>query len=428
MASGSTAAPAAASRALRLSAIFSSTPRGRPRKPKPAPTPDAPAGEAGSQPPQKARVPFRKILGRLSLRQIPPEKLVSEFIAASTSSARFRDQPRVYEDFVSRLASAGHRDAVTAIIDAQKPFIEASGEAFAARLIRLYGRASMPSHAAAIFRDLPPQLKTVRTFNNLLAAYLDAGDFDALATAFQEIPASHPTIVPGVYSYNIFISSLCQNPDLSAAVDTVGLMERRGLSPDIVTFKILLNAFYSNGRMDDADKIWEMMKEKNVKPDTKCFNKRLRALVAQGRIEDAAAIVESMEKDGPKPDTVTYNELIRGYCKEGMLDEAKKVYDNFVKNECAPNKGTFQTLVPRLLDAGELDCALSCCHDIISSKCRVNRSLLPGVVNALVAASRLEEARIVELGRRKLRSFGRRGSEKEEESGNADEVPSEIKH
>jgi pentatricopeptide repeat protein len=239
------------------------------------------------------------------------------------------------------------------------------------------------------------------TFNALLAAYVDASDFDALATAFQQILASHPTIVPTVYSYNILISALCQKPDLSAALDVIALMEKRGLTPDIISFKTLLNGFYNNDRFDDAEKVWDMIKERNVVPDAKIYyNAKLRGLVSQGRVEDAVALIERMQKEGPKPDPVSYNELIRGYCKEGRLNEAKKVYDDLIKNECTPNSGTFHTLVPHFVEAGELDRALSCCHEIFSRKCRVQCSLLQGVVTALIAASRMEEARrIVHLGR-----------------------------
>ncbi|TKW17162.1 hypothetical protein SEVIR_5G347800v4 [Setaria viridis] len=391
---------AAASRALRLSDIFSSnTRRAQPPAPAPAPAPNVAAGEAEAKPNagRSHAMPIGRIVKAI-FQERDPDKLVSKFIAASAASQRFREKHRVYEVAVSRLKSFGRCDAITAILDSQKPFLEASGEDFARLLVRLYGLASLPSHAAATFHDLPQKHKSVMTFNAVLAAYLKARDFDALATAFQQIPASHPTIVPSVYSYNILISALCQKPDLSAALDVIPLMEKCGLTPNEVSFGILLNGFYRNGRFDDAEKVREMM-ERNVKPNVKCYNAKLRDLVAQGRIQDAVAVIEAMQKDGPKPDSVSYNELIRGYCKEGKLEEAKKVYDDLVKNECAPNRGTFHTLVSHFLEAGELDLALNCYHEIFSWKCRVKCSLLQGVVTALVAASRVEEATsIVKLG------------------------------
>jgi pentatricopeptide repeat protein len=359
------------------------------------------AGEAEAKP--NAGCSHAKPIGEIVediMRERDPDKLVSQFISASAASQSFREEHhRVYGVAVDRLTSFGRQDAVAAILDSQKPFLEASTEGFATRLIRLYGRASMPSHAATTFHDLPPKYKSVRTFDALLSAYVNARDCDAVATTFQQILASHPTIVPNVYSYNILIRALCRKPDLSAALDVIPLMEKCGLTPNEASFSILLNGFYNNGCFSGAEKFWEMMKERNVQPDVRCYNAKLRGLVAQGRIQDAVAVIEAMQKDGPKPDSVSYNELIRGYCKEGKLDEAKKVYDDMVNNKCAPNRGTFHTLVSHSLEAGELDLALNCCHEIFSWRCRVKCSLLKVVVTALVAASRIKEATsIVELG------------------------------
>ncbi|RLN22359.1 hypothetical protein C2845_PM07G26890 [Panicum miliaceum] len=269
------ASPAPYSRARRLfSAFFSTTPRAQAPALEPALAPapgqNAADGEVGAKPHagRNRRKGIGKIL-RVISEERDPDKLVSQFITASTLSRNFRDNRRVYEVAVSRLASYGRRDAAAALLDSQKPFIEACGEGFAVRLVRLYGRAYMPSHAAATF----PQ--STRTW-----------------------PLGRPRCYPAhgeVRSY-----------------------------PDVMSFNSLLNGFYNNGRFDDAEKVWQMMKERNVEPNTKSYNAKLRGLVAEGRLEDAIAVFQTMQKDGPKPDSVSFNELIRGYYKEGRLDEAKK--------------------------------------------------------------------------------------------------------
>ncbi|KAF8766107.1 hypothetical protein HU200_007602 [Digitaria exilis] len=235
------ASSAAVSPARRLSRIFSSAkPRTQPPKPSPAPASKAAAGDAEVKP-NGGRGNLGRSLVKITkaiFRERDPDKLVSQFVAASSASRRFRDQHRVYEVAVARLASFGRHDAITAIIDAQKPFLEATGEGFAARLVRLYGRAGMPSHAAATFHDLPPKLKSVMTFNALLAAYVDAGDLDTLATAFRQIPASDPTV----------------KPDLSAAVDVISLMEKCDINPDEISFNTLLNGFYNNESLGDDER------------------------------------------------------------------------------------------------------------------------------------------------------------------------------
>uniref|UniRef100_A0A0D9V6K7 Pentacotripeptide-repeat region of PRORP domain-containing protein n=1 Tax=Leersia perrieri TaxID=77586 RepID=A0A0D9V6K7_9ORYZ len=380
---------AAAPRAHRLSRVFSSsTPSTRTTKRRTTKTPNS------------SRDSIDIIIKGL-LRERDPDKLVSGFIAASSAHPRFRDRHRVYDVAVYRLVSFGRLDGVEAIINAHKPFLETSSAGFAARLIRLYGHASMASHAAATFHGLPPRIKSTMTFNALLRAYIEAEELETLAAAFKEIPASNSLVVPNVYSYNILLLALCKKPDLSAALDIVALMEKSGITPDLITFNTLLNGFYNHGQMDGAEKVWEMMKERNMVPDAKSYNAKLRGLVAEGRIEDAVAVVERMEKDGPKPDTISYNELIRGYMKDGRLEEAKKLFIGMGKNGYATNRGTYHALLPCLLNAGDLDYALKICHEVLDIKCRVDCHVLQEVVTALVAASRVEDAtKIVELGRK----------------------------
>jgi hypothetical protein len=127
--------PAAYSRARRLFSVFSSTtPRAQALKPAPepalAPAPGQTAadGEVDAKPHagRNRGKSIGKIL-RVISEERDPDKLVSQFITASTTSRNFRDNRRVYEVAVSRLASYGRRDAVAALLDSQKPFIEASG-------------------------------------------------------------------------------------------------------------------------------------------------------------------------------------------------------------------------------------------------------------------------------------------------------------
>ncbi|KAM3333154.1 hypothetical protein ACQJBY_028333 [Aegilops geniculata] len=374
-AAAAAAAATASSLSNSLSSIFSPSP----------PTVKPPKAEPDAD--QILRKSLRGILKAL-IRQRDPDKLVSMFVQASSASPRFRDRHDLYDVAVSRLTSFGRPDGIQAIIDAQKPFLETSTAEFAARVIHLYGRASMPTQAAATFHQLPERHKSTMTFNAVLAAYAEAGDLDRLAAAFQEIPVTHPSIVPDVYSYNALIRTMCQKSDLSAALDAVHLMKKHGVSPDIITFNSLLDGFHNSGRNDEAEAVWEMIKERNLEPDAKCYNAKLRGLVGEGRFQ-----------------------------------EAKKVYDNLMKNQCAPNKVTYETLVPHLLQAGELDCALRYCYEIFGSKrfCGVKWGVLQDVVNALVDASRVVEAtKLVELDwqkyyhRKGLRMPPSAGTDKEE--------------
>ncbi|XP_072988943.1 uncharacterized protein [Typha latifolia] len=336
-------------------------------------------------------------------KESDPDKLAAGFISAS-SSPRFRCRHRIYEVSVRRLAGAGRRDAVEAVLESQKLFpSDLSHEGFAVRIISLYGKVGMPSHAAATFDQLPALgcPRTVKSLNALLTAYADACDFDSLSVAFEEIPRKDPSIVPDVYSYNILIRALCEKSDLDAALDVLTLMEKCEIEPNLISFNTLLNGFYKNQRFSEAEKIWSLMRENNVAPDVKSFNAKLRGLVIDGKATEAVELVQKMKEDGLKPDTSSFNTLIRGHITDGNLEEAKRVYLDLVMNDCAPNKGTYEALVPSLCDSGDLDLAVRCCFDSMSRRCFMDAAVLQALVDALVKASREEDAtKLVELGRK----------------------------
>ncbi|WOL04909.1 hypothetical protein Cni_G13632 [Canna indica] len=335
-------------------------------------------------------------------KQHDADKLTSDFIAAS-ESYRFRCRHRVYEVVVRRLAQYGRGDAVEAILEAQKRFLSNfTREGFGVRLIALYGKAAMPAHAAATFRQLPAlgSPRTVKSFNALLTAYAESADFDGLNASFREIPAADPSITPDLISYNILVRALCQKGDLDAALGTVDLMETNGMCPNLITFNTLLFSFYEKNGCADAEKIWTLMREKNIEPDTKSFNAKLRGLVLEGRIPEVAELIDQMKRVGPKPDASSYNALIKGYLQDGNLEAAKMLFADFTKNECPPNRSTFEILIPSLCETTDLDLALKCCYDSMSRRCFVRAALLQRVVDELVKSSRIEEAnKLVDIGR-----------------------------
>ncbi|URE47940.1 PPR repeat [Musa troglodytarum] len=352
--------------------------------------------------PRSYTEPLAVTIGKLS-KERDPDKLAAGFIHAS-ASYRFRCRHRIYEIAVRRLKKAGRLDAVEAILEAQKRFpSDLAREGFAVRLISLYGKASMVTHAVTTFRQLPAlgTPRSVMSFNALLTAFADSGDVEGLVAAFRDIPAADPTIIPNLISYNVLIRALCEKGDLDAALGTVDLMERNGISPDLIACNTLLHWSYERKESSEAEKIWALMRKKNIEPNTKSFNTKLRWLVSEGRTAEAAKLVDQLNHVGLQPDAFSFNALIKGYCQEGNLEEAKRLFSDFSKNQCAPNKGTFEIIIPYLCEAGELDLALKCCYDSMSTRCFVEAAVFQRVVNGLAKSSRMDEAtKLVDVGRK----------------------------
>ncbi|XP_039113977.1 pentatricopeptide repeat-containing protein At1g55890, mitochondrial-like [Dioscorea cayenensis subsp. rotundata] len=337
------------------------------------------------------------------------DKLVTSFKSAA-AIPRFRAIHNVYEITVRRLAIAGRLASIEDILESQKTYSDISREGFGIRLISLYARAGMLSHAATTFDQLPSLgcPRTVASFNALLTACTHVKDIDRLAEVFRDVPASDPSIVPNAISYNILILALCEKGDPHAALDALKLMEKNEMEPNLITFNTLLNGFYSKSFFLDGEKVWEKMKDKNIDPDIRSYNAKLRGLVLQGRTMEAVELIGKLNDLGSKPDIFSFNAVIKGYLKDGKLEEAKKVYSELMKNDCAPNRWTFEMLIPELYEAGELDMALKLSYESLSRRCFVEVGVLQKVVDGLAKASRVGEAKkLVERG--KFKSFARKG-------------------
>ncbi|KAL0911288.1 hypothetical protein M5K25_019420 [Dendrobium thyrsiflorum] len=303
------------------------------------------------------------------------DKLVVGFKLAS-ESYRFRCRHNIYEFTVRRLAAAGRLDAVESILENQKRFAaDLTREGFGVRLISLYGKAGMATNAAATFDQLPSlgSPRSVLSFNAVLTAFVDAGDYSRVVTTFRDVPA---------------------------ALDSLVLMEKNGISSDLISFNILLKGLYESKRFSDAENIWNRMARENIQPDIKCFNAKMRGLVSVGKTLEAVAILDKINQSELKTDIFTFNAFIKGYCQDGNLEQAKLVYMNLIKNGCAPNKETFLVLIPSLSEAGELDLALKLSKESLSRRCSPGSEILQGVVDGLAKNFKVEEARkLVEISR-----------------------------
>ncbi|KAK8961566.1 Pentatricopeptide repeat-containing protein [Platanthera guangdongensis] len=330
------------------------------------------------------------------------DKLVDDFKLASDSH-RFRCLHNIYEFTVRRLSAASRLDAVESIIEHQKRFAaDLAREGFGVRLISLYGKALMATHALNTFHQLPSlgSPRSVMSFNAVLVALATAGDYPRLEETFRDVPAGDTSIIPNLISYKILMKSLSDKGDLKAALDSLSLMEKSGIAPDLVCFNILLNGLYDCKLFSDADRIWNRMAMKNIQPDTRSFNAKMRGLVSIGKISEAVDILDNISQSGLKPDIFTFNALIKGYCQEGNLEQAKMVYRDLVKNECAPNRGTLMALIPRLSEAAEFDFALELCKKSLHQRCSPGSEILQAVVDGLAKNSKAEEAeKLVEMAR-----------------------------
>ncbi|XP_077211076.1 small ribosomal subunit protein mS78 (rPPR3a)-like isoform X2 [Tasmannia lanceolata] len=317
--------------------------------------------------------PVKSFISEIT-REKDLRKVVQRFKTAS-ENYRFRCSYQTYSFTVTRLATANRFSWIEELLEDQKQYLKTSNEGFAVRLIALYGKSGMFSHASKMFDELPqykcPQ--TLKSFNALLTAALDSKNFEIVA--------------------------FCKVGSLDSAVSVLEMMEENGVRPNSITFNTLLNWFYYKNQFDEAQKIWAKMEEHNCVPDIATFNAKLRGLASEGKTKEAVKLVDELGLHGLRPDIFSFNALIKGFCNEGNLEEAKNIYNELLKKGCVPDRVTFETLVPSLCKKGDLDMAVKLSKEIKNRRISVKAGILQGIIDALAKESK-------NMGPKKIKQLG----------------------
>nr|XP_043621551.1 pentatricopeptide repeat-containing protein At1g55890, mitochondrial-like [Erigeron canadensis] len=328
-------------------------------------------------------------------------KTVVEKFKKFSENPAFRKQANVYGNTVRRLASAKKFKWVEEILEDQKQYHDISKEGFAVRLISLYGKSGMFDHASKVFDEMPERKcpQTVKSFNALLGACVNAKKFDKIDGFFKELPQKI-SVKPDIVSYNTAIKAFCEMGSFEMADKVFGEIEKNGLEADLITFNTLLIGLYGNGRFLDGEKYWgKLMDSTSVSPDVRSYNAKLVGLVAEKKLTEA---VEEFGKLGPKkikPDEFTYNAIINGFCNNGDLKEAKKWYAKLVQSDNTTNKATFAALIRLASKMGDLEWAVELFKQSVEQKCLVDPYVLQLVIDGLIKESKTEEAKkLVEIG------------------------------
>ncbi|KAF3451621.1 hypothetical protein FNV43_RR07716 [Rhamnella rubrinervis] len=341
----------------------------------------------------KANANLNSLPKTASTKDIKLKKLVDKF-KKSSELISFRNNQGIYHFTVRRLAAAKKFSMIEEILEAQKKYKDITNEGFSIRLIGLYGKSGMLEHAHKLFDELPELNceRTVRSFNALLTAYVNAKKFDKVVEIFHELPST-VSIESDVISYNIVIHAFCEMGSLDSAISTFDALESKGIEPDLITFNTLLNALYRDQRCLEGERIWDMMESKGIVPDVRSYNSRLRGLVYDNRILEAVELVGEMESKGIKPDTFSYAALIKGFCSEGNLKEANRCYSELQNNKCTPDVAIYTALVPLCCKVGDLKMAFNLCLDAINHRLLIKETVLKRVVDGLVEEAKIEEAK-----------------------------------
>lgn len=295
-----------------------------------------------------------------------PEKLFHLFTANSQNRLVIENRS-AFEDTVKRLAGAGRFDYIENLLEQQKVLPQGRREGFIVRIIMLYGKAGMISHAIDTFNNMHLYgcRRTVKSFNAALKVLTQTCDSTAVESFLKEVPWKFGIEID-IFSVNIVIKAFCEIGKLEKAYLVMVEMEKFGLRPDVYTYTTLLSAAYKDNQSEIGNGLWNLMLLKGCLPNVATFNVRIQFLVNNGRAWDANNLMGMMWHIRIPPDLVTYNLVIKGFCRAGYMEMAKRVYSALQYKGHKPNLQIYQTMIHYLCYGGEFDLAYTICKDSMS--------------------------------------------------------------
>ena len=118
--------------------------------------------------------------------------------------------------------------------------------------------------------------------------------------------------------FNAVIHGLSKSGAMSEAAETMEVMKRRGLKPDVRTYTILIDGYADSGRMGEACEVLAEAKSMHSKLVPVTFRSLIRGYCRLGAHDKALALLVDMESHGVRPDAEQYDGLVRSLCLKAL--------------------------------------------------------------------------------------------------------------
>ncbi|KAL6222436.1 hypothetical protein ACLB2K_005828 [Fragaria x ananassa] len=146
-------------------------------------------------------------------------------------------------------------------------------------------------------------------------------------------------------SYGILIKSFCDAGKPEEAIETVRVMEEKGVEVTAVSFTTIFNALYKKGNKEEVEKLWDEMVEKGCKVDVAAYNVKIMC----GMMEEAEKVYKGLEANKLNPNAATFRILVFYLCKNECFERAYRVFKKSVEMRKIPDFNTLRFLAEGLM-------------------------------------------------------------------------------
>ena len=237
-----------------------------------------------------------------------------------------------------------------------------------------------------------------RTYNIALAAAAKRGTKEGLRAAveiFDSMPnpsLNNPPLgkpAKNLVTFNTMIDAFANAGQYQNAFELFQELKKSSLRPDRVSFTALIKASIKSGDLENAKDLLDDMKWIGIQPDLVTYNNIIESLCNANRLFEAKDLVNEMERARISPDSMTYGLLMNGLLKANKPGPCLTLFESACSDErtaaLTENVQLYTTAISAAAALGDHDRALDLVSRMNLAGVKPNEKTLTALMGACIA-------------------------------------------
>ncbi|CAG8445544.1 7840_t:CDS:10 [Ambispora leptoticha] len=230
---------------------------------------------------------------------------------------------------------------------------------------------SKPSSPVANSKLGIPFLDTRIKDNQSSDAHLSIEDVKSMlneAKSDNSVGALQNRLTLNIYEFNRLLGNCLKSKNIQDAENTLHLMEKAEILPDIITYDTLINLYANVRNVEKAISTFNLIESAGLKPSIHSYQNLIKAYCNELRLNEAFEVYEKIKSAGLIPSQAVFTALIKGCVDKGDIALAWKTFDYMRLEVCQPDEVTYSLMIHACAKTQEVERAFDLVQEMTEKK------------------------------------------------------------
>ncbi|CAG8638314.1 12227_t:CDS:10, partial [Ambispora gerdemannii] len=171
-----------------------------------------------------------------------------------------------------------------------------------------------------------------------------------------------------IYEFNRLLRSCLKSKNVQDAENTLYLMEKAKIVPDIITYDTLINLYANVRNIEKARSTFNLIESIGLKPSIHSYQNLIKAYCNEHRLNEAFEVYEKIKSAGLIPSQAVFTALIKGCVDKGDMALAWKTFDYMRLEVCQPDEVTYSLMIHACAKTQEVERAFDLVQEMTEKK------------------------------------------------------------